>query len=383
MCDQTGRWPVFFITQADNHMNNYYWIGLKAVPGIGNVTFRRLLEVFDTPEAVMNAPADELAVVKGVSPVIATAITGGAWRRFADEESARLEQSDSTLVTFVSADYPKALFETHDPPPFLYVRGRLRGSEPAIAVVGSRKATATGLTVTGRFAAALARNGVAIVSGLARGIDTAAHQGAIQAEGRTIAVLGSGVDTVYPPENRKLFEQLAETGAVVSEFSLGTLPLAENFPRRNRIISGLSQGVLVVEAAENSGSLITARYALEQGREVFAVPGSIAAASCRGSNRLIKQGAKLVDCVEDILEEFPAWTSGMSGDSTEGTGTSFSLTPKEAVIYELLAHSPRHIDDIISQTELTAGEVSSMLLHLELKGAIVPLPGKHYAVMGR
>jgi len=168
----------------------------------------------------------------------------------------------------------------------------------------------------------------------------------------------------------------------VSEFPLGTLPLAENFPRRNRIISGLSRGVLVIEAAENSGSLITAQYALEQGRDVFAVPGNISFASSRGSNRLIKQGAKLVDCVEDILEELPGSRTTASGENGEAPSRNFALTPKEAAIYELLARSPLHIDDIINQTELTAGEVSSMLLHLELKGAITPLPGTHYATAG-
>jgi DNA processing protein len=218
---------------------------------------------------------------------------------------------------------------------------------------------------------------------MARGVDTAAHKGALAAGGRTIGVLGCGIDKIYPPENRKLFQEMAEKGCLVSEFPLGTLPLAENFPRRNRIISGLSRGVLVVEAAENSGSLITAQYALEHGRDVFAVPGNISFATSRGSNRLIKQGAKLVDCVEDILEELPGF-GNVSGTADQQVPAlrNFSLTPKEAAIYEVLARSPLHIDDIIAQTELTAGEVSSMLLHLELKGAVTPLPGTHYAVTG-
>jgi DNA processing protein len=216
---------------------------------------------------------------------------------------------------------------------------------------------------------------------MARGVDTAAHKGALQAGGRSIGVLGCGVDKIYPPENRPLFEAMANGGCLVSEFPLGTLPLAENFPRRNRIISGLSSGVLVVEAAEKSGSLITAHYALEHGRDVFAVPGNISCVTSRGSNRLIKQGAKLVDCVEDILDELPAYAR-IAGDTPllHPPQRTFALTPKEAVVYELLARSPLHIDDIISQTELTAGEVSSMLLHLELKGAVIPLPGTHYAV---
>jgi len=209
------------------------------------------------------------------------------------------------------------------------------------------------------------------------------REGAIAAGGRTIGVLGCGIDKIYPPENRRLFQEMAEKGGLVSEFPLGTLPLAENFPRRNRIISGLSRGVLVVEATENSGSLITAQYALEHGRDVYAVPGNISFATSRGSNRLIKQGAKLVDCVEDILEELPGFGNrSVTAGAQVPAPRSFSLTPKEAAIYELLARSPLHIDEIITQTELTAAEVSTMLLHLELKGAVMPLPGTHYAIAG-
>ncbi|MGD0587029.1 MAG: DNA-processing protein DprA [Oryzomonas sp.] len=362
-------------------MEEFYWFGLKAVPGVGNVTFRRLLERFDAPGAALAASPKELGAVRGVTPAVVEAIREGAWKRFADEECRRLAGSGARLVTFTSADYPKTLFEIPDPPPLLYVRGELRSNELAVAIVGSRRATSYGLMTTGRFAEELAGRGVAVISGMARGVDTAAHKGAIQAGGRTIGVLGCGIDKVYPPENRKLFDAVSETGCLVSEFPLGTMPLAENFPRRNRIISGLSRGVLVVEASEKSGSLITAQYALDHGRDVFAVPGNISFSACRGSNNLIKQGAKLVDCVEDILEELPGPFAGSRERALEQTAArTFSLTPKEAAVYELLARSSLHIDDIIAQTELTAGEVSSMLLHLELKGAVTPLPGKHFAV---
>ena len=360
----------------------FYWIGLKSVAGVGNVTFRRLLERFDSPQAALSASPNELATVKGLSPTVVDGIRGGAWQRFAEQECQRLRTSGARLMTFTSADYPKSLFEIPDPPPFLYIRGELRTSQPAIAIVGSRKATSYGLLAAGRLSEGLARHGMVVVSGMARGVDTAAHKGALLAGGRTTGVLGCGIDKVYPPENRKLYDEMVEKGCLVSEFPLDTLPLAENFPRRNRIISGLSRGVLVIEAAENSGSLITAQYALEQGRDVFAVPGNISFASSRGSNRLIKQGAKLVDCVEDILEELPGSRTTASGENGEAPSRNFALTPKEAAIYELLARSPLHIDDIINQTELTAGEVSSMLLHLELKGAITPLPGTHYATAG-
>jgi len=362
--------------------DEFYWIGLKAVAGVGNVTFRRLLERFDSPQAVLSAAPNELAAVRAVSPAVVDGIRGGAWQRFAEQECQRLRASGARLMTFTAADYPKSLFEIPDPPPFLYVRGELQPCQSAIAIVGSRRATSYGLLTASRLAEGLARHGMIVVSGMARGVDTAAHKGALLAGGLTIAVLGCGVDKIYPPENRKLYDEMAEKGCLVSEFPLGTLPLAENFPRRNRIISGLSRGVLVVEAAENSGSLITAQYALEQGRDVFAVPGNVSFASNRGSNRLIKQGAKLVDCIEDILEELPGNRASASGETVEIPPRSFALTPKEAAIYELLARSPLHIDDIINQTELTAGEVSSMLLHLELKGAVTPLPGTHYAVAG-
>jgi DNA processing protein len=362
-------------------MKELHWIGLKSIPGIGNVIFRRLLERFETPEAVLSASPAALSAVRGVNSDAVEAIADGRWRSFAEQECNRLSASGARLVTFTSAEYPKSLFEIPDPPPFLYLRGELRSHETSIAIVGSRRATALGIQTTTRLAGALASHGITVTSGMARGVDTAAHNGALAAGGRTIGVLGCGIDKVYPPENRTLFQKMAEKGCLVSEFPLGTMPLAENFPRRNRIISGLSRGVLVVEAAENSGSLITAQYALEHGRDVFAVPGNISFATSRGSNRLIKQGAKLVDCVEDILEELPGYGNiSRTAEPQPQPVRSFSLTPKEAAIYELLARSPLHIDDIIAQTELTAAEVSSMLLHLELKGAVTPLPGTHYAV---
>lgn len=364
-------------------MDQFYWIGLKAVSGIGNILFRRLLEKFDTPEAALSASPSALSGIRGISAAIIEEIRSGAWRSFAEEECRRLEASGARLVMFTSADYPKALFQIPDPPPFIYVKGVLPTGEVTVAVVGSRRATSYGLMTTGKLSGELACRGVCIVSGLARGVDTAAHKGALQAGGKTIGVLGCGIDVIYPPENRTLFEEMTRKGCLISEYPLGMLPLAENFPRRNRIISGLSCGVLVIEAAEKSGSLITAQYALEQGRDVFAVPGNISFASSRGCNRLIKQGAKLVDCVEDILEELPGRERLSEGAPLfQPPPRTFSLSPKEAAIYELLVRSPLHIDQIISQTELTAGEVSSMLLHLELKGAVTTLPGTHYAVAG-
>lgn len=341
------------------------------------MTFRRLLERFDTPERALKASAAELSAVKGVSAAAAASILTHNYRPFAERESEAVARHGVKVVDFLATEYPKVLLEISDPPPFLYVRGELLGVEDAVAIVGSRRASTYGLVTTERLAGELALHGVTVVSGMARGVDTAAHRGALKAGGRSIGVLGCGIDVMYPPENQRLFKEMAEKGALVSEFPMGTTPLAENFPRRNRIISGVSRGVLVVEAVQNSGSLITARYALDQGREVFAIPGNINSSGSRGTNQLIKQGAKLVEGVEDILEELPQRPKVAAH---AGAPPSFSLTPQEAGIYTLLAESPLHIDDIIVKSELTVGDVSAILLRLELKGAIMQLPGKHFAI---
>lgn len=358
-------------------MEHYFWFALKSVPLVGNVTFRRLLEHFDTPERAMLASAEELSRVKGVSAAVVASIKSHDYRNFAEQECGSVERNGCRVVTFLAEEYPKVLLEIPDFPPYLYVKGDLKGVEPAIAIVGSRRASSYGLMNTARLAGELADHGVTVVSGMARGVDTAAHRGALNKEGRSVGVLGCGIDVIYPPENRRLFDEMASSGALISEFPMGTIPLAENFPRRNRIISGISRGVLVVEAAERSGSLITAQCALEQGREVFAIPGNINYQSSRGTNRLIKQGAKLVECVEDILDELPQRREKTGGiESSPG----FSLTAQEAAVYTILAEAPLHIDDIIIKCALTVGEVSAILLRLELKGAVAQLPGKHFAI---
>ena len=358
-------------------MDHYYWFALKSVPLVGNVTFLRLLAHFGTPERALRASAEELSRVKGVSGGAAAAILSHDYQSHAGAECEKVAGSGAVVVDILSKRYPRLLMEIPDPPPYFYLLGELQGSETAVAVVGSRRASQYGLCTATRLARDLAAQGVTVVSGMARGIDTAAHWGAVKAGGRSIAVLGCGIDVVYPPENGALHRALAQAGALISEFPMGAAPLSENFPRRNRIISALSKGVLVVEAGEASGSLITARYALEQGREVFAVPGNVTCSGSRGVNGLIKEGAKLVERVEDILEEL----------SIEPRATiplpqppCFALTPQEAELYALLCQGPLQIDDIIVQSALTAGEVSATLLRLELKGAIVQLPGKHFAV---
>ena len=357
-------------------MDDFYWFALKAIPLVGNVTFRRLLAHFATPERVLSASADELAAVKGLYPETVASIRSYDYRAEAERECESVLRADVTIINILSDKYPKILIQIPDPPPYLYVKGELPASGSAVAIVGSRRASACGLMIAEKLAKELAENGITVVSGMARGIDTAAHRGTLKGGGHSVGVLGCGIDIQYPAENRHLFTSIREKGALVSEFPMGTTPRAENFPRRNRIISGLSYGVLVVEAAENSGSLITARYALEQGRDVFAIPGNITYSSSRGTNRLIKQGAKLVECIEDILEELPQGV----GNSIPASSAKCTLAPLEAAVYTFLSDAPLHIDEIIVKSALTVGEVSVILLRLELNGLITQLPGKHYTV---
>ncbi len=280
-----------------------YWIALKSIKGIGHVSFPALVDRFGSPAAVFGASVSDLQQTEGISRQIAEAIVHfRGW----DNVKAELElirKNDVTIVTYEDELYPGQLLNIYDRPPYIYVRGNLSREDINLAIVGSRAASTYGKYTTERISRDLALQGVTVVSGMARGIDSSAHRGAITAHGRTVAILGSGLDVIYPPENKKLFADIVENGAVVSEFPLGTPPRSTNFPARNRIISGISYGVVIVEAGEKSGSLITARLALEQGREVFAVPGSIDSAGSRGTNKLIKQGAKLIENTEDILEE--------------------------------------------------------------------------------
>ncbi|WP_224982758.1 DNA-processing protein DprA [Geomonas agri] len=359
-------------------MDHYYWFALKSVPQVGNVTFLRLLAHFGSPERALKASPEELVSVKGVSAATARSIVEHQYGAEAEAECERVRAGGAQVVDILSERYPRLLMQIPDPPPFFYLMGALDGNETAVAMVGSRHASQYGLCTATRLGKELAGQGVTVVSGMARGIDTASHWGCLKAGGRSIAVLGCGVDVIYPPENDTLYRTLCQQGALVSEFPMGTLPLPENFPRRNRIISALAKGVLVVEAGEGSGSLITAQYALEQGREVFAVPGNVTTTGSRGVNGLIKEGAKLVERVEDVLEEL-----GIEPQATHPAEPppSFPLTPQEAELYALLCQGVLQIDDIIVQSALTAGEVSATLLRLELKGIIIQLPGKRFAVV--
>ena len=356
-----------------------YWLALQRVVGVGSVLAKRLIEHFGGPEAVFSAPERALREVEGIgSRVVSSLKHFDQWEDVAREEML-IEKNQVVIITMRDRQYPKNLLSTYDPPPFLYVRGEIQEKDTlAVAVVGSRMGSDYGRMATERISYELAQKGVTIVSGMARGIDSAAHQGAIRACGRTIAVLGCGIDTVYPPENRELFSEIAARGAVVSELPLSTPPLPVNFPKRNRIISGLSLGVVVVEASSKSGSLITARLALEQGREVFAVPGSIDSARSRGTHQLIKQGARLVEGADDILAEIlPQWEAPQRVKK-EKTEREHELTGGSRTILDLLSLNPLHIDDLISRSSMRSGEVASILLDLELKGWLRQLPGKMF-----
>ncbi len=351
-----------------------FWIGLSSIPGVGRVTFRKLVRHFGSPERALTATPDELDSACGLSDKVIDGIMSLSWREFAERELTRARDAGVEIVTSDSETYPASLKDTLDPPLFLYAKGVL-GQERSIAIIGTRKPTHYGLTVTHRIAYELATAGLAIVSGLARGIDTQAHRGALAAKGRTIAVLGCGIDVVYPPENKGLLEQISRTGAIVTENPFGTKPEAGYFPARNRIISGLSCGTVIVEATTDSGSLITANYALEQGRKLFAVPGNVGSPNSRGTNSLIKGGAVLVEGAGDILRELGIRDKGTRQKSSLPLP---ALAPEEEAILRHITNEPRHIDVIMNESRMAAGRLSGVLTTLELKGLVKQLPGKYF-----
>jgi DNA processing protein len=359
------------------------WFTLKGVKGVGNLLFKRLIERFETPARVLNASRDQLTAVGGIAPRLAAAIQRALP---SDEDRREIDEAHRrgfAILPLTAAGYPLLLREIPDPPPFLYVAGRIDPSARHIALVGSRNATGYGLGITRQLARDLAAVEVTVASGMARGIDTAAHWGALEGGGRTVAVLGCGLGTFYPPENRKLWQAIAARGAVVSELPINAGPEAHHFPARNRIISGLSLGTVVVEAARKSGSLITARLANEQGREVFAVPGSVQSFKSAGTHRLIQQGAKLVASAADILEEFPyVFPAAAAGaDQTAGAGTpgpAAGLSAEETRLWQALGPYPTHIDDLARSLCLAAGQLAGLLLQLELKGLVRQSPGMHF-----
>jgi DNA processing protein len=344
------------------------WLRLGLIPRLGPVKFRKLLSEFGDPDSALGASASMLAQVVGRD--LATAISDGPDHNLLATTQEWISREENQLLTLADGAYPKLLLEISDPPPLLYMKGKTELLEnDAIAIVGSRNATPQGIANAEAFARELSDNRFTIVSGLALGIDAAAHKGGLSGSHSSIAVVGTGLDIVYPARNRKLAHDLSHSGLMISEFPLGTRPVAMNFPRRNRLISGISRGVLVVEAAIKSGSLITARYALEQGREVFAVPGSIHSALSKGCHALIKQGAKLVEAAEDVLLELgqPAVTGNPSS-----TGTQPESNPE---LLAAMGFDPVDLDTICERAGLTAENASAMLLELELNGEVARLPG--------
>jgi DNA processing protein len=347
-------------------------ISLNLVRDIGSIRLGRLLEYFGTPQNVLSASKDALMRVGGIGEKIAGRITSVRGTE-AQRELSRARQAGVDIITCDDPAYPVNLKRIPDPPIVLYVRGTLTPADAAsIAVVGSRGASLYGIRCAERFAGELALRGITVVSGLARGIDTSAHEGALRRAGRTIAVIGSGFDRIYPGENADLAERICRSGALVSEFPFGTAPLRQNFPRRNRVISGLSLGTLVVEAGRNSGALITADFAMEQGREVFAVPGAVDARNAYGTNLLIKDGAKLVSCVEDIVEEIGYVSEPVLKE------TEFVLSEAEERLLSAIGTEPAAVDEILEKARFDYASGARILLELQMKKAITQLPGHQF-----
>ncbi|HEX9917321.1 MAG TPA: DNA-processing protein DprA [candidate division Zixibacteria bacterium] len=355
------------------------YLALYSVPEVGTQRIISLVRKFGSAKEALGASLKELTRVEDIGDKIAHNIKHQVNWKLAQEQFSLAEKKKFKILTFFDEEYPKSLKNIYDPPPLIFFRGEIRSEDQkAIAVVGSRKASSYGRMVTESLVEELASRGITIVSGLARGIDSISHQAALKAGGRTLAVLGSGLDIIYPPENRKLADGIAENGAVISEFFLGTKPEATNFPQRNRVISGLCLGIVIVEAGPKSGALLTARHALEQNREVFAVPGDIRSQGSKGTNELIKQGAKLVSSVEDILVELNELTNA-SAKKERIERVEQDLPKEEKDIFKLLSIEPYHIDKISKELGLRSSEALSFLLSLELKGLVKQLPGKVFA----
>jgi DNA processing protein len=365
------------------------WLKLIRADGVGPTTFSKLLKHFGSADRALGASVSELAKIEGIGFKTAERIAATREKFNAAAEIELAEKLGVWIVNVEDDRYPPALKNIYDPPPVLFVKGTLtRDDNLAISMVGSRRCSLYGQEQASRFAHFLSAAGFTIVSGMARGIDTAAHKGALAAAGRTIAVQGCGLATVFPPENEKLFELIAESGACVSELPLRYEPLAENFPPRNRIIAGLSLGTIVIEAGHRSGALITARAALDSHREVMAVPGKIDSPLSKGSHKLLKEGAKLIESVEDVMEalgyigeQLKDHASAAVQEATERAekplfeAGRLRLSGDERKLYEYLSKEPRHIEQIIADSQMTPGNVNAGLISLQLKGLVKQLPG--------
>ncbi|OCL27074.1 DNA protecting protein DprA [Orenia metallireducens] len=368
-----------------------YWIWLNKVKGLGPIKVKKLLDYFADAKGIWEASIEEITAAEGIGISLGKRIITSKDKFDFEKEYISLNKFGVKVVTLADKCYPKLLKEIYDSPPILYYKGDLsKINRPSLSVVGSRKYTTYGKAIANKLSKRLTELGVSIVSGMARGIDTFAHQGALEG-GITYAVLGSGIDNIYPPENTTLAKRIAEEGAILSPFPLGTRPYAKNFPVRNRIISGLTLGTVVVEATKKSGSLITAEMALEQGREVFAIPGDITREQSKGTNKLIKTGAKLVQNIDDILEELPlletisssAEESSADLQKDNGLETTNSklmkeLNEKQKIVYNRLSYTPQQFEYLLNTLPLNSAQLNTILLELEIEGIIEQLPGKRF-----
>lgn len=361
----------------------YYWLALNMVPGIGRKLYHRLINHFHSPDAVFQTSLNQLMQVEGVGENLAETITSFDVDKAIQQEKKLIALNNVSILTFQDDNYPENLKKIYDPPPVLYMKGNLAKSDiVAVAIVGTRTPSRYGKLVTEKVSSQLAERGVTIISGMASGIDSIAHRAAILVKGRTIAVFGCGVNMTYPAENINLKEKILENGAIISEFPMNTKPERMNFPMRNRIISGLSLGTIVIEAAEKSGALITSDFALEQGKDVFAVPGNINSPKSKGTNHLIKMGAKLIDNADDVIEEFPyeIKTLLQTGNKQKEKTEVPDLSDEENKIYTLLSEEEIHIDTLIQESQLPSQKVSAVLIQLELKDVIKQQSGKMFVI---
>jgi len=354
-----------------------YWVGFNLIKGIGAVRMQALIRYFDDLESAWKAKPVDLAGA-GLSLKLIERITQARENVDLDKVWAKIESQGIKILTWEDETYPQRLKEIEQPPPVLYVRGEyLLDDLFAVAIVGTRRVTSYGRQITEELAAYLGANGITVISGLARGVDAIAHHAALKAGGRTIGVLGSGVDKIYPPEHRQLAEQLMAHGAIISDYAPGTPPDASNFPPRNRIISGLSLAVVVIEAGETSGALITAEFAAEQGREIFAVPGSILAPQSKGTNKLIQKGALPLLSIHDLMQALDLTRVGEHKTARK----SIPADETEARLMKALTDEPLHVDEIRNQTELPIEKVSATLALMELKGMVRQVGGMNYVAV--
>ncbi len=359
-----------------------FWIALNLIPGLGKTLFKRLLDFFGSAEKIFRAKEKELRQVEGIGERLAGEILKFDPVKEVEKEKKLVSNNGARVLISTEDEYPENLKNIYDPPPVLYMQGEFQESDKAaIAIVGTRIPSNYGKLAAAKIATGLAEKGITVVSGMARGIDSIAHKSSLDCGGRTIAVFGNGLNVVYPPENIRLRNHIKERGTIVSEFPMARKPDRGNFPARNRIISGLTLGTVVIEADEKSGALITTSFALDQGRDIFAVPGNINSPKSKGPNLLIKKGAKLVEKAEDIIEEIPLYIkNSLIREEEKASPKKKEFSEEERSILAAIEPEASHIDSIIEQSRLSPGKVSALLLSLELNGAVKQLPGKMFVV---